>query len=251
MNRNRTTRPTQTRRRGFTLVELMVVISIIVLIAGTALPSIIAIFHSGSEAQAYNALRGMLTAARALAIQRATYTAVHVQRADTSQPYLANLHDAFFAAVMIRDKSTGLFKLTEGYTPRRLPGTAAIGEISDEFVDFSSGAYQNLGDVDDFTTLSIVFSPHGSVVKYVGGENIQFDANDKIFRNAIPGVDKTMLWDDRLANDYGSGEPGVTAVVIFDYAKFKSMTPGARAAYLAQRARLVPINIHTGQLFER
>ncbi len=243
-------------RAGFSLIELMVVIALIMLISGATLPSIITIFNAGAEAQAYNLLTAQLTAARALAIQEATYTAVHVQRADTSQLYLSHMTDAFFSAVMIYDGASSQFNLAPGFIPRKLPGAAALGEIDAAAAGYKSLAQANLVD---FTTLSIVFSPNGSVVRNVGGNDIQFDQNDPIFwnDNTQTPLPETKLWDPDLANDdtnnaNGPGEPGTTAVVVFDFPTLRAI-PGAAARdnYLDQNARLVPVNIHTGQLFER
>ena len=261
------------RRAGFSLIELMVVIGLILLISGAALPSIITIFNAGAEAQAYNLLTAQLTAARALAIQKATYTAVHVQRADSASTdpnddYLNHMTDTFYSAVMIYadpDEDDGdpnrYFELAEGFTPRKLPGAAAFGEI-----DAAAPGYKSLAQpsLEDFTTLSIIFSPNGSVVRNVGGADIVFlttdvfDPPDPIFENDLTATPptETKLWDPGLANDDGAGgstgEPGTTAVVIFDFPTLRAVPMGtARANYLNQNARLVPVNIHTGQLFER
>ena len=244
-------------RAGFSLIELMVVIALIMLISGATLPSIITIFNAGAEAQAYNLLTAQLTAARALAIQEATYTAVHVQRADTSQPYLAHMTDAFFSAVMIYDGASSQFNLAPGFIPRKLPGAAAFGEIDAAAPGYKSLAQANL---EDFTTLSIVFSPNGSVVRNVDGNDIQFNQNDFIFNNALP-TDETRLWDPTFANadtdaasdsSLAPGEDGTTAVVVFDFPMLRAIPAGtARTDYLDQNSRLVPVNIHTGQLFER
>lgn len=264
-------------RAGFSLIELMVVIALILLISGATLPSIITIFNAGAEAQAYNLLTAQLTAARALAIQEATYTAVHVQRVaagDADATYLSHMTDTFYSAVMIYadpdetdNNHDRYFQLADGFTPRKLPGAAAFGEI-----DAAAPGYKSLAqaDLEDFTTLSIVFSPNGSVVRNVAGGDIVFrtpsematlpgsiDA-DPIFEN-VAADDETKLWNPDVANrdtDGGTpsldGEPGTTAVVVFDFPALRAIpAAGTRDDYLDQNARLVPVNIHTGQLFER
>jgi len=246
-------------REAFTLIEMLVVIAIIVLAAGAALPSIVTIFARGAETQTYNVLSAQLTAARALAIRQAKYTAVHVQPAhwaDANAPYLAEMKDAFFSAVMIYDSDEQAFRLAQGFTPRRLPGTSALGQVDDEFVIFGSGAavydrtrFQSATDIEDFTTLSIVFSPRGSVVRNAGGRDVIFYDEDPVFfndPNEVP-LPETKLWDVGRANE---DENGTSAVVIFDYAKFKAAAVDGRRDFLKDNGRLVPVNIHTGQLFE-
>ena len=161
----RTTRPlSNPRRRAFTLIELLVVISIILLLATVALPSIVKLFTAGSESQAFNILAAQVLAARAQAIQKSTYAAVHIQRADPNSP--SNRPGAY-AAVMILAPN-GLFHLAPGYQPRRMPGMIAFGELSDDFVDFDTGMYNFIGGTaDDFTSLTIVFAANGSIVRDV------------------------------------------------------------------------------------
>jgi len=70
------------RRRGFTLVELLVVIGILLLLVVTTLPAFRAIREGGRESGALNGLRAGLGTARALAMSSGTDVAV-VFRFDT------------------------------------------------------------------------------------------------------------------------------------------------------------------------
>jgi len=216
-------------RFAFTLVELMIVISIIILIVTTALPSVVTIFTSGSEAQAYNTLVAQLTAARALAIQSATHAGVHVQLADNPR-----VGKKCFASVVWDDPNTDahLFSIPENYFPRRIPGGMAFGEVPGDPAD------------PGFTTLTIVFSPTGAAVKYVYGEEITFD--DDADRNpafAAAGPEK-WLWNAPPI------EPGAVAVRIFNYSEASSSSDFA--AYVeANSSPPIPLNIYTGQLFPK
>jgi prepilin-type N-terminal cleavage/methylation domain-containing protein len=233
-------------RSAFTLIELLVVISIILLLATVALPSIVKLFTAGSESQAFNILAAQVLAARAQAIQKSTYAAVHIQRADPNSP--SNSPGAY-AAVMILAPN-GLFHLAPGYQPRRMPGMIAFGELSDDFVDFDTGMYNFIGGTaDDFTSLTIVFAANGSIVRDVNGGPVVFD-DDKLFNNMV----HTFLWDRNIAN--GSGDPatagppeyGVGALVMFEYDRFAQAL--GLDEFFQTNGRLIPLNLHTGQMFE-
>jgi Tfp pilus assembly protein FimT len=81
---------------------MLVVISMIALIAGITLPSIVRLFRAGAEEQAYNILAAQLTSARALAVREGTYAGVHIQRADATD----ELYDQriCYAAVVVFDR---------------------------------------------------------------------------------------------------------------------------------------------------
>jgi len=230
--------------KAFTLIELIVTISIITLVASIAAPSVMGIFSAGADAQAYNLLAAQLRAARALAIENSTYAGVHVQMADRS-----GLEDTCWSAVVIHDPSNSgntstifYFVPATGFEPQRVPGSLAFGKLTDAFVTDtgSTGYYEDIEDVDinDFTTFTIVFSPAGRVdtdltVAYDAGEAI-FDPNESAY-----------LWDDPPDAN------GVWVVTMFDYMQFNARDAAGRADYLDETGQFLPVNRYTGQLFER
>ncbi len=228
-------------RPAFTLVELIVTISIIALLAATALPTISGLFNAGADKQAYNIIAAQITAARALAIVEGTYAGVHVQIADRDE-----LENICYAAVVIYDDSTSVnaFVLADGFTPQRMPGNIAFGELRSPFVDVD--AYQNLndGDLADFTTFTIVFSPAGQVVKNVNGNLVAF-VEDNLFKLGAIGSIDPQLWYDPDA------EAGATAITLFDYKTLKVLSPGGRADYLDENGQFLVLNLYTGQFFYR
>jgi len=219
---------------GFTLIEMVAAVALVILIAGVALPSIVSLFKAGSDAQAYNLLAGQLTAARALAIAEGTYAGVHVQLADpTVNTKLAGT--CWSAVVIYRDDEDvdKKFVLAEGFIPQRMPGNMAFGEPTN-----------NPTDLDDFTSLTVVFSPSGAVVTQVAGANIDFNDTDPLF----DATDPRRLWDIGIAND----EQGISALTMFDYVQLRARSGSAQwEAYLNEAGQLIPINVYTGQLFPR
>ncbi len=224
----------QGRRGGFTLAELIIVISIIVLVAGIALPGIVSIFTAGADAQAYNAFAGQLSAARAMAIQSGTYAGVHVQLGDgTGDPDLAK---TCYSVVVAYDAGAAKFQKADGYDPVRMPGTMAFGELSSTFINGSN--YQGLDNLPDFTTFTVVFSPQGTLVEQVDGNNVSFDSSSPLFSGT------SKLWEHATAE----GEPGVTAMTMFDYFELSARTTAAdRATYLNEYGQFLPIGRYTGQ----
>ena len=121
-----------------------------------------------------------------------------------------------------------------------------MGELTADFVTADDpGKYYNLasdGQIEAFCAFSVIFSPAGTVAKHVKGGNIKFAASDPMFTGA-----NTKLWDFNLANN----KPGVTAFTMFDYLEILKREPAERITYLDQHGQFLPVNMHTGQLFDR
>jgi Tfp pilus assembly protein FimT len=232
----RTRRP---RGRGaFTLAELIMVVSVIILVASITLPGVVTIFTSGADVEAYNLMVAELTAARAAAIQDWTYAGVHVQRADGATD--AAIQETFYMGIVVHTGSGTAFKLHDTYGFRPVPGSIAFGEVSDTFYS-SAGNYQALASqaqLDDFTSFTVLFSPDGTVVR-------EHPDGPPTFENSGPfagGADQ-KIWDNPGA------EPGVDAMTVFDYAELKNRETADYVDYLNEHGQLLPVNANTGQLF--
>jgi len=251
----------QRARRGFTLVEMMVVMGIIVLVCSMALPSIIRLFNAGSDAQAYNLLAAHLVAARALAIQNNAPAGVHVRMADNltllaTKPELANVcYMGVVQAVNTAPAGATIqwrFGPGGGYYPVRVPGTMAFGQLDHRHTttsnDFLSGtAYVSIADgigltgIRDFTTFTIAFTGGGAVVARPDGGDVLMDLSTALYAGA------TALWDATFPDT----ENGAMSVAMFDYVELRARSAGDRATYLNENGQILAVNIFTGQLFPR
>jgi prepilin-type N-terminal cleavage/methylation domain-containing protein len=89
---------------GFTLVEMLVVVSVIALMGLMIIPTILGMFNSGTDSQSYAMLTTELAAARTLAVRTSCYVCVHIQQADQgSDPTIpAAINGKVYMAVLVR-----------------------------------------------------------------------------------------------------------------------------------------------------
>jgi len=135
-----------------------------------------------------------------------------------------------------------------------------MGQLTSEFIDNqgapspSNPSNPNLADkasnyrnistdaqLKKFCAFSIVFSPEGSVAKKVKSGNVMFSPGDKMFNG------ETKLWDFALANN----RQGITAFTMFNYQTVYKLEASDRITYLNENGQFLPVNMHTGQLFDR
>jgi prepilin-type N-terminal cleavage/methylation domain-containing protein len=276
------------RLAGFTLLEMMVVIGLVALMASMALPSIVALFNSGADAQAYNLISAQFTAARAKAVLSSTYAGVHGQMADALnetadplrqpdaplRPELANVCFSglisYYPANYFAPSTPACFDLIPGMSPQRIPGNVAFGYASEMVTapagvlrpgtldatigDSASSLFEGAaaGNITKFTTFSVIFNPLGAVTRFINGDPIHFNDQSPAFVDADPTYvarfGSKRLW--RLANtDYVQDRYGATAITMFDVSEY--MAASSKVAYLNENAQLLPLNVHTGQLYRR
>lgn len=253
----------------------MVVISIIVLITATALPTLTSLFTAGADQQAFNVLSAQLSAARALAITKGTYAGVHVQMSDNPDYHIGPNLPRCYAAIIWDDPSTtsgttaNSFDLAPGYQPRPMPGSMAFGRISDYFLSASGDAYDNLDSASEstrkemlrlFTTFTIIFNPAGEVVTYCrDGNSITYPSNSVVFSNPGTTPSDTLLWENFAAGYSSSTDPrkimlqkGVLAVTLFDYKVLEArQAAGSAEDYLNEYGQFLALNLYTGKFFAR
>lgn len=238
------------RRTGFTLIELIVVISVIGAAIALAVPSMMTLFSSGADKQAYNLLSSQMTVARAVAIENGAYAGVHVQMSPESQLRDRNC----YSMVMVKAQNSETFSAASNFYPEVIPGKMAFGQINSRFV--SGGSYTSTAFSDsllnDFTSFTIVFASDGRMTKQVLHDGEMIDVR---FASSAAFTGTTQVWDLTTANadtdGGGAGEQCTNAVTMFKYTDLIGKTSAERATYLNDYGQFLPANYYTGQLFQR
>ncbi|MDP6634261.1 MAG: prepilin-type N-terminal cleavage/methylation domain-containing protein [Phycisphaerae bacterium] len=248
--------PPRRRAKGFTLIELAVALTIILMMITMVVPTLSKMLSSRASMEAFNLVAAQLTAARAEAITGNTYAGIHVQLG--AQPDMRETAYSMIIGLTEDEvlKDDPKFTRQGTFLPQELPGGTALGQLTADFVEDKppsspdpdnpddSGVYKNIGSdtqLKRFCAFSIIFSPDGSVAQRVKSANVLFNVSDPMFNG------DTQLWDFNLAND----KPGVTAFTIFDYKKVLKLESSDRITYLNENGQFLPVNMHTGQLFDR
>lgn len=154
------------------------------------------------------------------------------------------------------------FAMATGQSLKRVPGSMAFGELTtsgfggtpgtyngttNSFASgvFDGGAYDPVNEQsNDFTSFSVVFSPHGMLSSLPNGQRV-------LLSNTLVEGSK-RLWDKTVANKIDAqgttwGEPGASVITMFNYAKFRTARDDG-VSFLNKTARLIPVNVHMGEL---
>jgi prepilin-type N-terminal cleavage/methylation domain-containing protein len=266
----------RTYRRGFTLIEMVVVIAMILLIAGAALPSVLTLFSAGADKQTVNLLAAQLAECRSMALTRGTHTALHIQPADATVAR-KNANQCYVTFFYL--DPNGVFVPEPSYNPKTLPGSIAIGDIDGPTLQ-ADGSYDMTGPkrLAEFQTVTLVFSPNGQLVTHVRGESPRFSMGDSdapagspyrsahlLWRTdsdplADPGGNSRALWltrdddgDDKITESVADGAS--TAVVIYNLADINALAASGDwqgiEDILNESGLYVAINRYTGEMYPR
>lgn len=230
------------RRAGFTLIELAVALTIILLIVTMVVPTLTKMLTSRAAMEAFNLVAAQLSAARAEAVAANSFAGIHIQLNDDPDEDLK----IAYSMILQYNNTKAKFERHELFIPQELPGGTAMGELSETFINGNTSKYQRLNtdsNIRDFCAFSVIFSAEGAVVTKVKGSNIMFDPGAAMFS----GSKTTKLWDIADAD----GEPGIMAFTMFDYLELRKRTSAERGTYLDENGQFMPVNMHTGQLFDR
>ena len=244
------------RRAGFTLIELAVALTIILMIVTMVIPTLSKMLSSRAQMEAFNLVAAQLTAARSEAITGNTYAGIHVQLGAQTDMERTTYSMLIGIPPGEIEKDNLVFTRLGTFMPQELPGGTTMGQLTAEFVKDrtpnpndpndtdDAGEYQNIStdsQLRKFCAFSVIFSPDGSAATKVKDTNIMFASNDKMFNG------DTKLWDYALAND----KPGITVFTMFNYQKVFKLDPADRKTYLKENGQFLPVNMNTGQLFDR
>jgi type II secretory pathway pseudopilin PulG len=259
-----------TIRTGFTLTELLVVATLIVLAMALVFPSMSTLFTAASPEQAEGMVSGTLGMARGLAIENGKYALVQASVGYKDQCYLM---------VYLWDGTT--FQPAPGCTPQALPGGIAAGQVSTAtsvgggtsstggvnhraFVD-TTGFTTNAVDVGSaqfycFTTVLVLFSPEGRWAPSIpAGANstlvqLPYSTCTSLFYNTNGGTLNTPPQPFIYTSGVNDGpEVAVWAMTLFNYKTVKNLATNSNSAGAVAMLNSSPslaINLYSGQVIK-
>ena len=176
--------------RAFTLVEMVVVASIIVIMMAVALPNIPEILRQQRMSAAKNLIKTALAQAQAYASRQQKYAGIRFQKAANGRHYLVLIEHApdyyYFVSPGVKQKciTPGRYTVIENAKPAVLPtGVGLISNMIDSadffaggpgsseyenednfLADFNPTVGNNLWCIENVQTFCILFSPTGQMV---------------------------------------------------------------------------------------
>lgn len=260
------------RRRfeaGFTLIEMLVVVSIIAIMISLTVPAINSMVQSQRQTSAKNLIRSALAQAQAYAVKERKYAGLRFQfDADgweTGKQYIVLIEK-------VPGVYTNEYRAVENVKPTALPeGMGFISgavdlwpfnERNDYLDDDETSTYGWPFTLNGATTFSIIFSPSGQLVtKEV--EIHERNINDTTFgtesdaslQPPIVLLSFDIYWDINT-EDYSIGSPwcqsedSATSFYIFEKSKMADVPAEERYTQYLSSIRPEFISIYTGKLIE-
>lgn len=253
------------QKTAFSLVEMLVVIGIIAILVGLAVPAINAMQKSFNSTGAEGMISAALSTARTLAISNQQYAGVRFQKVYSQNNSLeADQYMIFIIYDSANERGWVCgFTAVAGYKPMKLPENVSV--IDKIILNRSLNAdcdctlscvEKPLEDTDldntvinksitDTSTFSIVFSPAGKLVSHKL-RCARKSVNDDVFNDLPTG----MFVEDNY-EDSGIGvEMSRMNFVIYDRGKFKNLkTSNERWDYLSE-LKTIYVNAYTGEIIK-
>jgi len=260
--------------RGFTLIELMVVVVILVLLVSVSVPAVGPMLASNQEAQVLNTLNGILTTAQSQAIAKGTEVGVRFERAirtndaglilDTNGKSSAETgYDLDKPALLDyqRVRIVDFAQFNDGATFRHNPETkvydlppgtwVAPGYCTDSDVINSLAENDLIVDPDDQTpseravkfnrleTFYIVFDSEGELTRFDRSNNHYADLTQQYLESDV--------W---IAPYVEHPDESARSLLIYDRQQWLNQpnTHAARLAFMQSQARPVYISRATGAI---
>ena len=251
------------RQPGFTLIEMLVVVSIVAVLAALVLPNTMGIVRSHRAAATKNLIKNALAQAQAHAAVTQKYAGVRFQftkdQWQNNRQYLVLIENeptgsTYERYVAIRNAKAAALPVGMGVISMAAPRETGGTEIPDNLTEFSV-----MGE----TTFSIIFSPTGQLVTKdvylrpkdeVDEDGILIDSIVNLAGNVDDGIG--LLYCDEWAVAWRQEESSALGLYIFDADKLMSIDglnmniddKAAERAIYIQSLEPILINIYTGTI---
>jgi len=218
--------------RGFTIIELVVVITIMIILVGVTMPAIKSLTRNNNQKQAVNLLTSMIANAHSMALQ------THMPAGLVIYEDSATKGQNSAQLIVSTAASQSDFVRAPRSGPQPLPVGIRVAVLDDgsstTFKGFRSGEYSTTG----------------------GGRIILFDGNGQlVLRNNLTASTDTAsaaLWFGSGANAAGISKPGFVVYNSNDLqaAKDKNLVTDdpSMAKWLQQFADVIIVNAYTGNV---
>ncbi|NLX15147.1 MAG: prepilin-type N-terminal cleavage/methylation domain-containing protein [Phycisphaerales bacterium] len=250
------------RRRGITLVELMVVIGIIALVAALALPAFGPMMQSKREAEFVNSLNGLFAMAQVSALGKRSHVALRFERAFETVEDTGLMISAGREANWLDHQQARFldFATSKEYAFIHDPESKVHALPPNVWVAPGDFAERNLDD--DSTDMWYEPTLNNNTVRYSPFDTfyIVFNSNGELTRKPADQCryrDRTQAYPaagDRIVQpmvDY-PGRPTVTSLVLYDRRAFGQVaaTSDARKDFLRQYGRPIYLNRYNAAAVE-
>lgn len=227
-------------KNGFTLIELMVVMAIIVILILVAVPSIKAITKGNGVVQSNNMIRAALANARAAAISQHRPAGV-IFFEETNQYSNPVNRNQTAMQLMIQDptQSSGTQFMYYSKERQYLPSGLAVATLSDD----NATLFRTAGNSNNNNTARIIlFDENGQMVLRSGLSTVA--------PSGTAGTYPQAYGDWGISTGNGVSSPGV---LVYDLAAFNAenlSSDSQRTAWLQKNGVVLIVNAYTGGLIQ-
>jgi prepilin-type N-terminal cleavage/methylation domain-containing protein len=248
------------KRRAFTLIEVLVVISIVVIMLAVAVPTIRALTKGNSQKQAVNLMTTMLANARATAISTHKPTGIVIYEYPAVANKVSNEATSFIQPVT-QSKYDGANKVryftrVQGSGPQRLPSGIQVATLDagvNAFRTQSANAETAAGGNFGASCRVILFDSNGQMLLANGIGTDPSLATDAVAQAwNLHGDQKSS--GGNIQQTRGSSSPGflIYDAVLFNAEHTAAIAAGNEATadpiWLRQNSDVLVVNAYTGNV---
>ena len=260
------------KQRAFTLIELMVVASIIILVAAVAIPAIGPMMASNQMSEAVGTLNGLLTTAQTAAVAKGTPVGIRIERAFEIGPH-GHMRKPGGVPIWLDHQQARIVDFAGGrdtqvafthdpnskvhVLPKRAwlaPGYGLVASLAEgDLIHDPHDIDEVAVNYNRFETFYIVFNKDGELIRFPW-DYIYYADRTQRYPKDIDGDGDLDSVSPRVDHPDNSAR----SVLVYERKKWDGINPndpgsqgqpgGARYDFLRQEARVLNINRATGSI---